>query len=196
MSRAAGLLLTMPAAVTILFILIVGLVERRNIFRPDAEAIASHVLSTRLGHVAGIVGIISGLAGFALFTSLLRRSGSDVAASIALVLFAMTTVLFVIDLTVRASVGVWAAEQTVAIGAEPEAWPVVVRWINANANVYLTAGFVATAIYGFAILETGILSSWVGWLAIIWSAAWLLLSAFVGGGIPAHCQSCRSSSGS
>lgn len=184
MSRAAGWLLTVPFGLTLVFILIVGVVERRNIFRPDAEDIADHVLTTRIGHVSGIVGLVSMLAGFAFLTSLLRQSGSDIAAIAGFVLIAVMVGLFLLDLTVRTSVGVWAAIETVADGSEPEAWSIVVKWINTNMNVYIAAGFTAFAIYGVAILQTGLLPSWLGWLAIGWSAAWLLLATVMGGGIP------------
>ena len=184
MSSAAGWLLTVPFGLTLVFILIVGVVERRNMFRPDAEDIADHVLTTRIGHVAGIVGLVSMLAGFSLLTSLLRASGGDVAAIVGFVLVAVMVGLFLLDLTVRTSVGVWAAQETVADGSEPEAWPIVVKWINTNLNVYIVAGFVAFALYGVAILQTGFLPGWLGWLAIGWSSAWLLLAAIMGGGIP------------
>jgi hypothetical protein len=184
MTRAAGLLLTVPFGLTAVLIVIVGIVERRNMFRPNSEAIAEHVLATRLGHVSGMVGIISMLAGFALFTGLLRDAGNQIASSIGVVLFGVTTILFIVDLTVRTSVGVWSAQQSVATGEEPGSWEVVLGWVNANANVFVTTGFVATGVYGLAILQTGLLADGLGWLAIGWSAFWLLLSVVMRGGIP------------
>ena len=50
--------------------------------------------------------------------------------------------------------------------------------------MYHTFGLLATAIYGVAILQTTLLADWVGWLAIGWSTALLVLAAVMRGGIP------------
>ncbi len=41
--------------------------------------------------------------------------------------------------------------------------------------VYVVLTFLAEAAYGVALLRTGLVAAWVGWVTIIWNLAWLVL---------------------
>lgn len=49
------------------------------------------------------------------------------------------------------------------------------EWIYAPIVVYTVLSFLAQAVFGIAILRTGLLPGWVGWAAILWCLGWLVI---------------------
>jgi hypothetical protein len=48
------------------------------------------------------------------------------------------------------------------------------EWVYAPIVVYVVLAFLAQAVFGVALLRTGLLPGWVGWATVIWNLAWLV----------------------
>jgi hypothetical protein len=42
-------------------------------------------------------------------------------------------------------------------------------------NIYVVMAFLAEAAIGGAIIQSGLLSVWIGWVTILWNIAWLIV---------------------
>lgn len=42
-------------------------------------------------------------------------------------------------------------------------------------NIYVVMAFLAEAIIGGALIQSGLLAAWTGWLTILWNIAWLIV---------------------
>ena len=49
------------------------------------------------------------------------------------------------------------------------------QWVYATVVAFVVLNFIGQAIFGLAILRTGFLPGWVGWLTIVWNLAWLII---------------------
>jgi len=49
------------------------------------------------------------------------------------------------------------------------------EWLYAPIVVSVVLAFLAQAVFGAALLQTGLLPGWVGWATIIWNLTWLVL---------------------
>lgn len=110
--------------------------------------------------IGGFILLALGLAGLG---ALLRSAGDPLLAEVGLTAAVIGTVLLV---------GVELAWLTWA--GRPEGL--------AGALLRLAVGllFVAQAIFGAALLHTGLLPGWLGWFAIVWNLAWLVVLARAG----------------
>ena len=182
---AAGLLLTAPFGLTLLFIIYIAIRQQRSMFHPSPEDLAANVNTSRFGSIMGIVGMTAGLLGFTLLMLLMQEPQGNLISILALVLFGLATLLWILDMSLNMSVRIWAAQYLVEKGVEPEFWPAFRQWSRVTIpTVYLFLGYLATAGFGLAILQTAILPAWLGWVSIIWSGAWLVIVT-LGWGIPA-----------
>jgi len=98
--------------------------------------------------------ILVATLGFVLLTQLLEGAGDQILSHLALTILFIGTVL------------VLAAE---SFGLKLQ------NYMYAPIVVFVTLAFIGQAIFGFAILHTGFLPTWVGWATIIWNLAWLII---------------------
>lgn len=49
------------------------------------------------------------------------------------------------------------------------------EWVYAPIVVYVVLSFLAQAVFGAAIIRTGLLPGWVGWATIIWCLVWMVI---------------------
>jgi hypothetical protein len=49
------------------------------------------------------------------------------------------------------------------------------KWIAAATVVFVVLAFLAQALFGAALLSTGLLPGWVGWATIAWNLGWLIV---------------------
>lgn len=96
--------------------------------------------------------------GLALLATLLRSAGDSGLAQIALVTYFFGAVL------------VAAAETVYLDKGETNAVQVA---------TYVVLAFAAQALFGAALLRTGLVASWVGWATILWNLGWLLVMVVV-----------------
>jgi hypothetical protein len=129
-------------------------------------------------------GVVVTLLGLTLLTMLLRDAGDRAFSQLGLIAFAFGAVLWVIILAFRLSVVFWAAQETARTGVLPNYYVPLILWTQALFVIYTMLAFSALAAYGGAVLSTGVLPHWVGWLAIVYGPAWLGWFAFTGDAPP------------
>jgi hypothetical protein len=49
------------------------------------------------------------------------------------------------------------------------------EWVYAPFVVFVVLSFLAQAFFGAALLRTGLLPIWIGWVAILWNLGWLVV---------------------
>lgn len=131
------------------------------------------------------VGMVLFLLGFGVFTLHLSEAGGRNLAVLAFSLMLAAVTLTVLEGTFHARVTAWAGERWAQTGTVPELFEPLRVWVNHSIQLaYLTFGFLAMALYGWAILSTGVLPAWVGWATVAWNVALLVLLTLSLLGIP------------
>jgi hypothetical protein len=131
-----------------------------------------------------ISGLIVTLLGLALLTTLFRDAGDRTFSSLALIAFLFGDVLMVIFLAFPLGVEPLAAQETVRTGVVPDFYVQLTLWTQPLFVIYTILAFSALAAYGGAILFTPVLPHWVGWLALVYALAGLVLAGFTAGNAP------------
>ena len=76
----------------------------------------------------------------------------------------------------HSSVTVWAANRLAKEGDVPELFERLWQWMYSPVQkIYVDLGLLAIAAYGWSILQTGLLPSWLGWGSMAWSGGWLFM---------------------
>ena len=101
--------------------------------------------------------ILVATLGLVLLTQLLEGAGDRILPPLALTIFLIGTVL------------VLAAE---SFGLHEQAY------IYAPIVASVILAFIGEALFGGAILRTGFLPSWAGWITVMWNLAWLIILPF------------------
>jgi len=131
-----------------------------------------------------ISGIIVTLLGLAMLTTLLRDARDRIFSYLALIVFLFGNVLMVIYIAFPLGVEPLAAQETVRTGVVPDYYVQLTLWTQPLFVIYTILAFSALAAYGGAILSTRVLPHWVGWLALVYGLAGLVLVGFAAGNVP------------
>lgn len=131
--------------------------------------IFEHQDAWRWGAVLWIAGMVATLLGLPLLTDLLRSTGDPGFAQAGLLAFTLSIVLWIISLSFRASVDIWAARTAAATHSAPESYAPLSAWSGALFIIFTVVAFAALAMYGGAIFASSLLPSWVGWASIIFA---------------------------
>ncbi len=117
-----------------------------------------------LGSAVGLgTGVVLTFAGLTLLSAVLIDSGARTLAVLAIASFGLGAVLFLFELTFRASVFVSVA----TAGDEVPAWfDPVHAWAAAAYWTYMSLSYPAVAVLGGAILQTTVLGPGFGWTAV------------------------------
>lgn len=134
-----------------------------------------HQALWRQATILFITGVIVTLLGLTLLGSLFRGAGDPAFSQVGLLAFVFGAIMWVINLAARLTLDPWAAKAMVATGEIPEAYKPITAWTGALFVIFTILTFAALAIYGGAVLVTGLLPGWAGWLAIVYGLAGLLL---------------------
>lgn len=49
------------------------------------------------------------------------------------------------------------------------------EWVYAPTVAFVVLAFLAQALFGAALLRTGLLPAWIGWVTILWNLGWLVI---------------------
>jgi hypothetical protein len=147
--RAAGLLFVLSAVATFPGFMMFWLRRGHRGGEPRSHA---HWIIERCSILSGVVLIA---IGFMLLESAFQNTNSIVLANIGATAYFFGGVLLV------------AAEALMlTLGYEK-----VVGLIN----IYVGMAFLAEAIIGGALIQSGLLAAWIGWVIILWNIAWLIV---------------------
>lgn len=150
--------------------------------RGSLEQVGQHGRVFAVGNILWAAAWSSVLIGFGMLAHLLSQAGDPYLAKVSLVVITVAVVLALIEATFGFTVTPWATREAVAIGATPEIYTALRRWTNGIQVIYIVLGLTAQAGFGIALLQTGLLPSWIGRFTLFWSVGWL---AVLGLGIPA-----------
>ena len=98
--------------------------------------------------------IIVATLGLVLLERLLVAAGDGILSPIGVAIFLIGVVLVLVA-------------ETLSLGRQEEVYTMIV--------VFIILAFLGQAVFGAAILRTGLLPAWVGWGTILWNLAWLLI---------------------
>ena len=131
-----------------------------------------------------ICGIIVTLLGLAMLTTLFRDAGDRTFSYLALIALLFGDILLVIYIAFPLSIAPLAAQETARTGVVPDYYAQLTLWTQPLFVIYTILAFSALAAFGGATLSTRVLPHWVGWLAIIYSLAGLVLAGLAAGNVP------------
>lgn len=176
MPRIAGALLILGAILALAGAGVATLAKDRDgpvIWgQPPSEwlrLVFEHQKAWRWGAILWIAGMVVTLLGLPPLTNLLGAAGDPGFAQAGLLAFSFAITLWVIGLSFRASVDIWAARTAAATHSVPETYAPLSAWSGAQFVIFTVTAFVALAIYGGAILATSLLPHWAGWASIIFA---------------------------
>jgi hypothetical protein len=110
---------------------------------------SSHLIWER-GFVIG--GVLATVLGLALLEDMLRAADEPVLSRLGMVAYLCGAVVVIVA-------------ETAYLGKRDWVYPQIV--------LYVVLAFLAQAAFGAALLQTGLVAGWVGWVTIIWNLAWL-----------------------
>ncbi len=145
----------------------------------DASALATLVKGQAIYGVLLIVG-------FGVLASGLFEAGerSLALASFGLLVFAHAA--FVIRAASDATITVWAGEQWAERGQVPDVYEPLQAFAETSFLWFGEMPFLlATAGFGWAVIRSGVLPTWVGYVAVGWSILWLVFPLVFKSDLPA-----------
>jgi hypothetical protein len=151
----------------------------------DLGAMAPYADTFRLLNGMYSAAWVALLMGFALLARLLARAGDEQLALLAFTLALITTITGVLHGSFHVGLTTWAAEEAGRTGSIPEIYQPLLAWADGAFRLGYGGSFVATILIGWGILRTGLLPLTLGWVAIGWSALWLIAFLLRAGGAPA-----------
>lgn len=123
--------------------------------------------------------------GLVLLAALLENAGGGTLARLGLIAFLIAAVMWVVFSAYRGTVPIRVATEMAGEGTAPAYYQALAQWTGALFTTYAILGFLSLAAFGGAIVQTGFLSSWAGWVTIIFSLGLLLLLLVMGDTLPA-----------
>ena len=129
-------------------------------------AIARSLRRWKWIHYWMIGGVLTTIAGIAGLTQLAVAAGDLVYATAGLVLFSVGGTLWLAGVAWRLTVLVSAARETENGGTVPTSAQPWSEWFGMLHNVHLIAAYLSWVALGSAVLATGMVGAWAGWLGI------------------------------
>jgi hypothetical protein len=126
----------------------------------------------RWGNRIVLMGWIVAALAYVMLAALLRDAGDPIISTLASVLFLIAIALAGVFWAFHLSPTLLAAEETARTSNVPAYYEILQVSAEASLRVYLLLGLIATAGFGWALLQTGMLPSWVGWVTVGWGVIW------------------------
>lgn len=127
----------------------------RAFLKWQIDETSSHLIWER-GFVIG--GVLATLLGLALLEDMLRTAGEPVLSRLGMVTYLFGAVVVIVA-------------ETAYLGRRDWMYPQIV--------LYVVLAFLAQAVFGAALLRTGLVAAWAGWATVIWNVGWLLIMLIV-----------------
>lgn len=134
--------------------------------------IARHTDEYRWGCRIVLIGWIVAALGYVMLSALLRDAGDPIISTLALVLFLIGIASAFVYWSFHVSPTVLAAEETARTSNVPAYYESLQLAAESSLGVYQLLGLLATAGFGWAVLQTGMLPSWVGWMTLGFGVVW------------------------
>jgi len=133
-----------------------------------------------------VLTLVLTLLGYGMLTILLYESGGKAIALMAFMLLFSSQLVLIFQRTFDSSVTVWAAKELAHTSKVPELFEPLWQWMHSTVQqTFVYLGLLAIAVYGWAFLQSALLSSWLGWACIGWGGVWLIFFIVAGDSLPA-----------
>ena len=136
--------------------------------------IARHTDEYRWGCRIILIGWVVAAMGSVMLAALLRDAGDLITSTLSAVLFLIGIGAAVVFWAFHVSPTLLAAEETARTSNVPAYYEILQVSAESSLGVYQLLGLMATAGFGWALLQTGMLPSWVGWGTLGWGLLWAL----------------------
>jgi len=146
--------------------------------------IARHPDEYRWGCRIVLIGWIVAALGYVMLAVLLRDAGDLIISTLASVLFLIAIASAFVFWAFSVSPTLLAAEETARTSNVPAYYESLQLAAESSLGIYQLLGLLATAGFGWALLQTGMLPSWVGWVTLGWGLLWAGLFLKTSEGIP------------
>jgi hypothetical protein len=134
--------------------------------------IARHPDEYRWGGRIVLMGWIVAALGYVMLAALLREAGDPMISTLAAVLFLIGIGAAVVFWAFWVSPTLLASEETARTSIVPAYYESLQLSAESSLGVYQLLGLLATAGFGWALLQTGMLPSWVGWMTLGFGVVW------------------------
>jgi hypothetical protein len=185
--RYAGILLVASLLIPLLALIILissgALSAFSDTLQGSLERMAPYAATFRWTNLLYAVGWIVQSLGFVLLARLLFRAGDEQLAVLAFTAILIATILGLLHATFHMTVAIWAAQEAARNGSLPEVYEPLRMWVGGAFRIAYILHLLAVAGFGWGILRTGLLASWMGQAAIGWSLLWVV-GFFIGAGAP------------
>lgn len=115
-----------------------------------------------------LVGWILAALAYVMLAVILRSAGDQIVSTLAVVLFLIAIVSAIGYWALALPITLLAAEEAARTSVVPEYYERHQLGAESLMEIYVFLGLLATAGFGWALLQTGILPSWVGWVTLGW----------------------------
>ena len=186
--RIAGVLLAASLLILLLALIILlasgALLAFAAGLRGSPAAKAPYAATFHWLNLLWTVAWIVQLLGFGLLARLLLGADDESLAILPFLAVLIAAIIGVLHGTFHITVESWASLEAARTGNTPEAYGPLRDWIGSSFRVAYVLHLAAIVGFGWGILRSGLLASWVGWAAIGWGILWLA-GYLVGVGAPA-----------
>ena len=134
--------------------------------------IGKHPEEYRWGCRIILAGWIVAAVGYVMLAALLRHAGDPIISTLAAMLFLIGIAAAVVFWVFHVAPTLLAAEEMARTSKMPAYYEVLQESAESSLGVYQLLGLLATAGFGWALLQTGLLPSWVGWVTLGWGVVW------------------------
>ena len=134
--------------------------------------IARHPTDYQRGFRIALMGWIVSALAYVMLAALLRDAGDPIISTLAAALFLIAIALAGVFWAFHLSPTLLAAAETARTSNVPAYYEILQVSAESSLGVYQLLGLMATAGFGWALLQTGLLPSWVGWVTVGWGLLW------------------------
>ncbi len=118
-------------------------------------------------HTWMCLGVTVSTLGVALLAALLVADGDETLPIMALGLFGLGAVLWLVALIFRLTVQEWAAEETRKTGSVPVGYEPWSRWAGAIHVFHMLSAYASWVFIGGALVSTALAPVWLGWAGVV-----------------------------
>jgi hypothetical protein len=144
------------------------------------RVIAAHSLLWQWMNILQLSGTAVTIIGLVLLSDVLRDAGDRTGSQLGLIAFLCSAMLWILILTFRLSVSLWAAQATTK-AVLPGFYEPLYWWADVLLfTISIILAFCALAAYAAGLLVTAALPRWAGWITLAYAVAGLGLVVFAG----------------
>lgn len=116
-------------------------------------------------------GTLLNMLGFGLLAVLLSDAGGPLLSAAATLIFVTGGLFMVMGMGFRMGVEPLAAKALAETAAVPDWFEAMQGWNTTLGLMYMLLGYVATVLFGGALLQTALLPAWLGWVSLVLGVA-------------------------